>query len=224
MLSNLLRGSVQAVSGTPLYGAARWAQDYYELVSWARGGFGNPPPHRLKQAVLRRYARQFGIRILVETGTYRGDMVQAMRAHFDSIYSIELSAELHAAAVARFAGVDSVTLLQGDSGSVLGQLVPTLKQPALFWLDGHYSGDITARGDEVTPVMAELAHVLASPLGHVVLIDDGRLFDGSDGYPTLAELARTVKTLAPDAGLAVADDIIRVCAESRFLSTFSSRA
>ena len=48
-----------------------------------------PPPHVVKQRVLREYAERYELKVFVETGTYRGDMVQAMKPLFDKIYSIE---------------------------------------------------------------------------------------------------------------------------------------
>ena len=51
----------------------------------------------------------------VETGTFLGDMLAAMRDDFDSLTSIELSEELHSRAKRRFAGDPKITLLHGDS-------------------------------------------------------------------------------------------------------------
>jgi len=93
-----------------------------------------------------QYARQFDLRVLVETGTYLGEMVDAMRTAFGRVYSIELDQELYWRAVQRFAGRGSVTIVQGDSSKVLPQLLAELAEPVLFWLDGHYSAGVTAKG------------------------------------------------------------------------------
>lgn len=180
-------------------------------VSWELGGRSGPPPHAVKRRVLREYARRFGLRILVETGTYRGDMVEAMRGSFARVISIELSATLAAAARERFRGASNVAIEQGDSGTVLPRVLATLDGPALFWLDGHWSGGETARGETDTPVLAELEHVFADPrAGHVVLVDDARLFDGTGGYPTLDGLRELAKRRRPDWEMSVANDIIRL--------------
>ena len=39
------------------------------------------------------------------------------------------------------------------------ELVRQLDGPALFWLDGHYSGGDTAKGELDTPVSAELESI-----------------------------------------------------------------
>ncbi len=47
------------------------------LAEWERQGRPVPPPHVVKQRVLRGYAERYHLNIFVETGTYRGDMVEA---------------------------------------------------------------------------------------------------------------------------------------------------
>ena len=59
---------------------------------------------------------------------------------------------------------------------------------AIFWLDGHYSGGITALGNKECPVLEELETILKSHIQHVILIDDARLFNGTNDYPTIDEL------------------------------------
>jgi hypothetical protein len=65
-----------------------------EWRKWERNGRPMPPPHLVKQGVLLEYAKRYSLRTLVETGTQYGAMVHAMKPHFDSIISIELSPEL----------------------------------------------------------------------------------------------------------------------------------
>jgi hypothetical protein len=165
---------------------------------------------------LRAYAIRFDLRLLIETGTYQGDMVAAMEPDFERIYSIELGAELHQHAVERFREHDDVVLIHGDSGAELGRLLAQIRQPALIWLDGHFSAGVTARGSKDTPIMEEMGHILGSDdIGHVVIIDDARMFGTDPAYPTIAELTRTVKGGWPAAQVAVKDDSIRVSSARR---------
>src|SRR5881227_2629668 len=107
------------------------------LAEWERQGRPEPPPHVVKEAVLRTYAERYHLKVFVETGTYRGDMVAAMNSLFEKIYSIELSDKLFADAQRRFKRDTHVELIHGDSGKELGRIMPRIHQPALFWLDGH---------------------------------------------------------------------------------------
>lgn len=152
----------------------------------------------------------------METGTFLGDMLAAMRDDFDSLTSIELSEELHLRAKKRFAGDPKITLLQGDSKEVLEQIVPSIDQPTLFWLDAHYSGawhedfEETAGGDRPVPIFEELQAVFASSHPHVVFIDDARLCDSEDDWPSVAEISAFVQQKEPSRTVTVSEDIIRV--------------
>jgi hypothetical protein len=39
---------------------------------------------------------------------------------------------------------------------VLPLIIKDLNEPAIFWLDGHYSSGITAKGDKICPIFEEL--------------------------------------------------------------------
>jgi hypothetical protein len=181
------------------------------LLRWNLAGRPVPPPHLVKQRAVRAYARKFHLSTFVETGTYRGDMVEGVKRDFTQVYSIELGAELHRLARERFAPDPNVTILQGDSGEVLRGLLPRIDRPALFWLDSHFSDADTARSALITPIRTELDRILAHPLAprHVILIDDARLFNGEDDYPTL-ETLNAILARAEFPACRVQDDIIRI--------------
>lgn len=182
-----------------------------EYRRWVRDGMQMPPPHIAKQNALKEVAKRFGLRVLVETGTYQGDMVEAMKDTFDRIYTIELSPELHRRAADRFRRNRNVEVILGDSGTQLGSVVAQLKDAALFWLDGHYSAGVTARGAEDTPIYRELEHILGSGVpGHVIVIDDARSFGSDPAYPTLGELRSFVESRRPGYMVDVTNDSIRL--------------
>lgn len=158
----------------------------------------NSPTHDYKKQVVLEYARKYNCRTLVETGTYLGEMVEAMIPHFDRIISIELSEDLYMNAFKKFSGAHNVLLLQGDSGKLMWDVCQTLDGPTVFWLDAHYSYGITAKGDKECPVMEELRAIYNTPRGTayslcaadtdmVILIDDARLFDGVN-WPNMEDV------------------------------------
>ncbi len=173
-----------------------------------------PSPPHVKQAIIREYGDRFKLTTLVETGTYKGDMIAASRNHFTRLYSIELSPELHSAACERFAGDPAVEILKGDSGVVLATLIPKLDAPTLFWLDGHYSSGVTAKGMSNTPIWAELEHVMAVKQPFAILIDDARDFNGRQDYPTIAQVKKFVRRRLPGWKFTVEKDIIRIVPSS----------
>ncbi|MFC7335797.1 hypothetical protein ACFQY0_01305 [Haloferula chungangensis] len=188
-------------------------KDKRAVAKWEAAGRPSPPPHAIKQKNIRDYRERFGLEVLIETGTFKGDMIQAMRKDFRKLYSIELADHFYEAAVKRFGGDSSIEILHGDSGKVMSELVPKLDGPALFWLDGHYSAGNTARGDKDTPVMEELGHIFSrEDLRCVILIDDARCFEGKSeqSYPTMDEVRAFVAKHRPDWKVEVDTDCIRI--------------
>lgn len=181
-----------------------------ELKDWMHSGKPIPPPHMVKQLTITEYQRKYNIQTLVETGTYLGDMIVAQLDNFQKIISIELDNKLYHRAVKRFEGCTKVNIIHGDSGEVLQTIVFDIKTPAIFWLDGHYSGGDTAKGEKKCPIYNELAVILQSPINHILLIDDARLFVGKDDYPTIHELSDFIFSQKNNITIEVKDDIIRV--------------
>jgi len=90
------------------------------------------------------------------------------------------------------------------------QVLQELSDPALFWLDAHWSGSGTATSDLGTPILAELTAILAgAPTGSVVLIDDHREFvRGATDYPTADSIQKSA--LAAGYTFTVQDDIMHL--------------
>lgn len=113
-------------------------------------------------------------------------MIHAVNKKFKKIYSIELNEPLYRKARKRFAKNNHILIIFGDSTVQLKKILPKIDKPCLFWLDAHYSGKGTAKGDLETPIMEEMNLILNhSNLKHIILIDDARLFIGKNDYPSI---------------------------------------
>ena len=180
---------------------------------WRRWKSGKSPavPHYVKRDAVGEYAKRYGLACLVETGTYFGEMVDANKRKFSRIVSIELDDYLYHRATRRFSGHGHIRIVQGDSGTVLPKVLETIDRPALFWLDAHYSGGITAMGTRVTPILDEVRCIFAHPVrGHVILVDDARLFDGTNGYPELQAVYEEVAQAGGGWSAETRNDILRI--------------
>lgn len=179
-----------------------------EYLKWKIEGKPLPPPHLVKQLVIRKYRDNSRFKVLIESGTYMGEMVEAQRKYFTKIISIELSQTLFENAKNRLCKYKNIEILFGDSGELIKNIVANLDESAIFWLDGHYSAGNTAKGKIETPIINELEAILQSKIEHIILIDDARLFGVSNDYPTIEYL----KVFVGKAGysLMVEDDIIRL--------------
>lgn len=190
---------------------ARAARAPAQINRWEADGRKGAPPHAIKQQVLKYYTAQYNLKTLVESGTYHGDMIAALKGNFEKLYSIELSPALYEKARWRFRNNANVHLINGDSGEELEKLVPTLEGPALFWLDGHYSAGPTAHGTLSTPIYNELRHILsASENRHVVVIDDARHFGVERDYPSLQDIKSFVNRTRPDLAIQIDRDSIQI--------------
>lgn len=148
-----------------------------------------------------------------------GDTVEYLKNDFKQLFSIELNEDLAAKAAKRFNSEPKIKIVQGDSATQLASILSTINSPVSFWLDGHYSSEfqsgneyiITGKGEKDTPVMEELIQISQHPINnHVILIDDARLFNGNDDYPTKQQVSEFVKQKLPNHHFSIKKDIIRI--------------
>lgn len=185
--------------------------DHKIYNEWKKNGKPVPPPHIYKQRVVKEYGKKYAISTLVETGTYNGDMINAMKKVFKKIYSIELGKSLYLDACARFKDYPHIVLINGDSGFELKKLLTSIDNPCVFWLDAHYSAGNTAKGGIETPIIQELETIfLHSIKKHIVLVDDARLFTGENDYPTIDMLKSFISSKNTNVKMEVIDDITRI--------------
>lgn len=137
----------------------------------------------------------------IETGSYVGDGIQlAIDSGFVEIYSIELSERLHHHCLSRFRDNLNVNLIHGDSAVKLKELLDNnINIPFTFWLDGHWSEGITARGPKDTPLYEELVSILSrNTAGEVIYIDDMRDFRNHHDI-SLKKILSLLKMYKPEA-------------------------
>jgi hypothetical protein len=194
---------------TPLYGAYKAAGHYPDYWYWILRGRPERSPHLLKQKVVRAYGEKFRLTTLVETGTYYGEMVAAMKNRFERIYSIESVPALAERAAKKFARSPQVRIFCGDSRVVMPEVLALLDGQALFWLDAGYYGWIGKRGDPQR-LSAELEMILSHRFRHVILLDDARGLTGRDGVPSIGDVKAHVESRFSDRQVEVEDDIMRV--------------
>lgn len=179
-----------------------------EVFEWKRKGKPMPPPNKIKQQVVKEVSNRSDVKILVETGTYLGNMLFAQKNNFKKLYSIELADIYYQKANDRFSKYSHIEIIRGNSAVKLAELLGEINEPCLFWLDGHYSGGSTA--ESFCPVMDELKSIFDSSYEHVILIDDARLFTGESDYPSLDEIELFVKSKSKKYDISLENDIIKI--------------
>jgi len=144
---------------------------------------------------LSRFAEivdKFGIKSVVETGTFKGGSTVILAEFVEHVYSIELNPEYYAEASTRMVKEfdydrifsedyvsgyikDSkhITLFHGDSPTVLRGIIDQLETPTLFYLDAHW--------DEYWPILDELK-AIGKHSDCVVIVHDIKVPEGLQGY------------------------------------------
>lgn len=174
-------------------------------------GYQLPLPAFVKRSILKANFLKYGLKTLVETGTQYGDTPWLFRDDLNEIWSIELSPQLAELARHRFRKYPHIHIVQGDSSDRLPEIILRLEGPTLFWLDGHYSSGLTARGVLDCPIYAELQAIFSKcKQPWVILIDDARSFGTEKDYPSLIELQAFVAHALPAASFNVTNDIIAI--------------
>jgi hypothetical protein len=188
----------------------RKSQNEKEYFNWLKNGRQIPVPHIAKQKAIEEYQDKYQYPVFIETGTYLGDMVDAQKKRFRKLISIEIGQDLAAKAKERFIRNKNVLIIQGDSGKILYDVLKDIEEPVIFWLDGHYSAGITAKGEKDCPIFEELDAIFRKRNNKfILLIDDARCFNGSGDYPTKENLISFIKNKNEYCLVDVKDDIIR---------------
>lgn len=207
---------MQAIIGKQLYHACRrinnkrimrrQEQRYFEAI--LRGEY-HLPPQSVKLAVIRHNIPNPYPRVFVETGTYYGDTVAAIKDMYSNVISIEVDEMLYKKACVRFAADKNVHIVHGDCARELPTILAKLNEPAVFWLDGHYSGGETGKGEVEDPILISLNQIAALPAQeHVIFIDDARTFDGREGRPDISDIFNYIKKIDSRYIIRVQNDII----------------
>lgn len=150
------------------------------------------PPRDLTLAM----ARALGCDTFIETGTYKGKTTRWAAARFRSVHTVERSQPFYARYHGELEALGNVTTHFGDSRSALPAIIESVDgAPAVYWLDSHWMGGVTAGRDDECPLMDELALLCDKPR-NIVIIDDARYFLSTPPdfhearfWPTLFDIA-----------------------------------
>jgi hypothetical protein len=170
--------------------------------------YKNPETQGLSSHFLSLIRDSFKRMVFIETGTYSGLTTQVAAELFHHVYTVELSDTMYTNLVVKFRNNPRIHVFHDDSPHFIRSIVPALKREAvIFWLDAHYCGVGTARGESDTPVMYELHAIKETVMRDaLILIDDIRCFGSSTEekrfdslaqYPTWHELCDALYAINP---------------------------
>ncbi len=165
-----------------------------DMMSVGRKPLANPHQYT-KFLIINFIRKRTGARIFIETGTYHGVTTARCAKYFERIYTIELDPTLAEMSRRFLACHKNIKLIQGDATKVLQNLMgkEDIKEVLIF-LDGHFSGGVTACGDEPEPAISLLRY-LAMHRDKIcaIVIDDFRTFGMQHGVPQKSTLLKTAE-------------------------------
>lgn len=165
-----------------------WKREQKKLRDWKLNGYALPAPQTVKQHVFKRYA--IPTALWVETGTYVGTTTEFLAGNYSYVHTIEPQKEYFDKAIKKFSD-KNVAVHHGTSEQIMPILLPQLSGSINFWLDGHYSGGDTYKGDRECPIIKELEAIsdnISRLEKFVIFIDDIRCFTSEPpdpGYPNV---------------------------------------
>lgn len=119
----------------------------------------------------------------IETGTNNGETIFDMDNYFDKLYTIEFSEKYYENTKNKYDG-NKIKFLLGDSSVIFEELLPTIKEKSIFFLDAHWCGADTGRSNKDCPLIEEIISINKFFMNEaIIIIDDYRLFglDKSSG-------------------------------------------
>src|SRR6476469_1959610 len=133
-----------------------------------RGGVPTELAIALKEA--------YNLQGFIETGTNCGATALWAAQYFEKVITIEAAKVIYEAVANNYGHLKNIQFVLGNSKEQLAAILPTLKEPCIFWLDAHWRGGVTYGETEECPLLEELQIINDSEFDHFILIDDECLF------------------------------------------------
>ncbi len=188
-----------------------WLGYFIDIYHFAQCSPKNPYSYT-KFRLINSVRQRTNANVFVEAGTFKGVMSARCASVFQQVYTVELDKNLASRAGKYLARKQNVYVVQGDAI----QVIPVLLQSdqinnVLIFLDGHFSGGDTAKGDLVEPAVAAIKKI--TPYKNkirAIIIDDFRNFGSEYDYPTKSELLQAIEQTFAKCRLSVFSDLVVV--------------
>ena len=162
--------------------------DLQELIKWKNlNNYSEPFPTFVKKEVFNEF--NSSSTIWIETGTLVGDTAKYLSKIAKFVYTIEPSEKYYNISLKNLTNCENVKIYNDTSENKLNDILEIIKpnSDVCFWLDGHWSGGDTFKGETDTPILSELDTIKRylnkfSKLN--ILIDDFRIFDIGNNVET----------------------------------------
>lgn len=165
--------------------------DLYRMLA-----FDVKNPHSLsKLRNINALRKRTGARMMIETGTFRGVTAARCARLFDKVFTIELEPTLAREAAEYLRAWPNVEAIEGDGLAMLPAVLARADvRDVLVFLDGHFSGGVTAHGDVPEPAVLEVEAIAKyREKIRAIIVDDFRCFGTEAGMPSKADILRSLE-------------------------------
>jgi len=158
---------------------------FFQLIVWL-DFLAHPIPHTV-----------------IETGTHTGRGAVRWATFFENVHTVELSEDLYNNTKAKYKHLENISFYNNSSPEFLGDILSTMMERCIIFLDAHGSGGNTVYDDRYgrygTPVLDELASIKTSSklTNHIIIIDDCDDL-GTMNYPSKQQVENAVLEINPD--------------------------
>lgn len=122
---------------------------------------------------------KYGIKSVIETGSYLGVTTLWLSEHFEQVFTIEINERYYQATQKRIRGIKNVVSMLGDSEKMLHSVLQMAGEKVIVFLDAHWNKN---------PLLTELDIIQQSELKPVVVIHDFKVPGHPEfGYDTYLE-------------------------------------
>lgn len=157
----------------------------------------------IRKEFFQKIKELFNPTTFIETGTYLGDTTKNAAPYFEEIHTVELSDYYYQISQNNLKDIDNITTHKGDSRIILSNILPTISNKILFWIDAHYCGGVTA-GENDDPLLGELGAIKESGITNaVILIDDIRGWNSEE----IIGVYNAIMSINPDYTFCIYGDI-----------------
>lgn len=151
---------------------------------------GNNAFFGIHEALALQLRDKYGLKVLIETGTYCGASSLWAKDNGFIVYTVEADKDRWENLTTTFRRYeDTIHFYRGDTRDMLPVILEAVKEPALIFLDAHYSQSV---GGGI-PLMKEIEAIKKRRLHHIVMIDDARLFGEGVDWPSKEKVMQALQ-------------------------------
>lgn len=164
----------------------------YRLVRRKKGFNGDGYIARKLKSLIKAY----GVRLVVETGTNKGDTAWALSEMVEQVKTIEVNGRIAGKARHALRSRRNVEVVEGNSALLMSELLRGVREPVLFYLDAHWLSE--------WPLLDELRAIAQSEVQTAIIaIHDFEVKDlGCDAYDGMTlnfdYVQRSIREIFPE--------------------------